>query len=645
MAVARMKKVAVVSHLALREEVTRRLQDLGMVQLRDISQEVAQSAPLEVSEERFDSVTRCLKYLDNFFTRKKGLVETFVNIKESLTPEEFEGIATGYDESSVVSACLSDEMRLSEIGQERQRLGDLAESVSAWLDMEAPLERLEDTKRVCVVVGQIATKEEEALLEASRKLPIHVERISIEGNRSSVVVWYLKDEPEAGAFSEEAQISKVSFEGLKGTPAEVVKASARRLEDLAAEEAEIHGRAQQMLGEHRKLRVLHDHLGFQVERARSTGLFAHTRTAFVVEGWAKSREVPILEENLRDLDDGVAVLSQDPSEGDNPPVILENPRIIQPFEVVTTLYGYPRYNEVDPTPLLAPFFFVFFGLALSDVGYGLGLILLSLYFIRTLNIPEGGKGLFRLLLLGGISTVFFGVLTGSWFGNLLDVLPFQSLKTFVTRAAVFDPISNPLTILALALGMGVFHVWFGVLIKMLIDIREGRVLDGLLDQGSWLVVLASVAYFVLEEASIGTSVGLVPAYVGAVLVMIGAGRRQRNLLLKPFSAIMGLYGGVGFVGDVLSYARLLALGLATGVIAMVINQIAVLPLGIPVLGVVLMLVIMIGGHAFNLLLNTLGSFVHSGRLQFVEFFTKFFEGGGKVFRPFHKEGRFTAIKG
>ena len=639
-----MKKVALVACLSLREEITCRLQDLGVLELVDVGEDLEQGMPLSVARDRLDRVSRALKYLDGFASRKKGLVETFVTVKDPVTPEEFSRIATTYDEERIVQECLASEARLAEIAHRRQQLLDTVACLAPWLRVNVPVESLEDHDKVCLVLGWMAEKNVTALAEASLTIPMHVERVSQEGSRVYVAIFFLAGHPEAKDLLERYQITQVSFEGLRGTPQQLVDKAREELRDLDVQEEQIREKAQGMLAERINLRALYDHLVFQAERAGATELFAHTQRAFVVRGWVRAKDMPRLEQAFTDLGSRVTILSEEPGEGDEPPVVLENPTIIQPFEVVTTLYGNPRYGEVDPTPLLAPFFFVFFGLALSDGGYGLVLTILSLYMLKRLDIPEGGKRLFRLLALGGISTVVFGVLTGSWFGNAVQLLPFEALKHLSARVTLFDPLRNPLTVLGLALGMGIVQVWFGILVKMVIDIREGRVIDGLLDQGSWLVFIASVVFFVFEGQLLGTGVGRYPVIAGALLVMFAAGRRQKSLLLKPFSAVLGLYGVVGYVGDVLSYARLLALGLATGVIAMVVNQIAQLPQGIPVVGVVLSIIIMVGGHTFNLVVNTLGSFIHSGRLQFVEFFTKFFEGGGKPFRPFRKEGKFTAVK-
>ncbi|MEW6081615.1 MAG: V-type ATP synthase subunit I [Bacillota bacterium] len=640
-----MKKVALAACLSLREEVTCRLQDLGVLELVDVGEDLQRGMPLSVARDRLDRLTGALKYLEGFTSRRKGLVETFVTVKDPVTPEEFDLITSTYDEEGIVKDCLAGEARLAEIGHRRQQLQDTVTCLSPWLGLNVPVESLEAQDRVCLALGWMANKDVVALAEASLTLPMHVEKVSQEGSRTYVAIFLLAGHPEARDLLERSQITRASFEGLRGTPQQLVDRATEEIRHLDIEEEQIRKKAHGMLEETTNLRALHDNLVFQAERAGATELFTHTQRAFVIRGWVRAKHMPQLEHAFRDLGSRVSILSEDPGEGDDPPVVLENPALIQPFEVVTNLYGNPRYGEVDPTPLLAPFFFVFFGLSLSDGGYGLVLTLLCLYMLKKMDIPEGGKRLFRLLALGGVSTVVFGALTGSWFGNAVQILPFEALKALSARITLFDPLRNPLAVLGLALGMGVLQVWFGILVKMVIDIREGRVLEGLLDQGSWLIFIASVAFFAFEGQLLGTGLGRYLVIAGALLVMFAAGRRQKSLLLKPFSAVLGLYGVVGYVGDVLSYARLLALGLATGVIAMVVNQIAQLPQGIPVVGIVLSILIMAGGHSFNLLVSTLGSFIHSGRLQFVEFFTKFFEGGGKTFRPFRKEGRFTAVKG
>jgi V/A-type H+-transporting ATPase subunit I len=274
-----------------------------------------------------------------------------------------------------------------------------------------------------------------------------------------------------------------------------------------------------------------------------------------------------------------------------------------------------------------------------------------MYAIRKFDIPWSQKKLFRLLALCGLSTVIFGAALGGWFGNLYDILPpwLGFFKQFRNALFLFDPIEDPLRMLTISLALGIIQVWFGIAVKMRATVKQSGWVAGLLDQGTWLFLLSALILMILASA------GVVPktlspvatrlAQVGVLFVIAAQGRAARSWIAKPFLGLYGLYSIVGYFSDVLSYSRLLALGLATGVIANVVNQMALLVKPVPVIGPLLMLPILAGGHAFNFIINILGSFIHAGRLQFVEFFTKFFEGGGKAFRPFRRDNRYTVVRG
>ena len=317
---------------------------------------------------------------------------------------------------------------------------------------------------------------------------------------------------------------------------------------------------------------------------------------------------------------------------------------VNPFEFVTTLYGRPAYWERDPTPLLAPFFIVFFGLCVSDGGYGVTLAAVSFFLMKKMQ-PGGGRQLMKLLMMGGISTAVVGAVTGGWFGIDQSIMP-EWLKS----AIVMNPLEEPMKMLNVVFILGIVQVMAGLIIKMVADIQEGRWLDGILDQLLWvffLALLVPLGYSFILGGSVPADVaafcGKGAMAAGALVVLTGA-RKNRNPVMKVLGGVLKLYDIVGYFGDVLSYARLLALGLATGAIAMAINGVAEMASGIPIVGPVAAVVVLIGGHLFNLAVNCLGGFVHSARLQYLEFFSKFFTGGGRAFQPFSVEKRYSITK-
>ena len=372
----------------------------------------------------------------------------------------------------------------------------------------------------------------------------------------------------------------------------------------------------------RLIRV-YDVLRNEHEREMSRRFLAETERTVFLEGWIRAADAEQLGRRLQPFSESLEVFIGPPAEGEDPPVVLDNPAIVKPFETITKLYGIPRNNSVDPTFPLAPFFFVFVGLCVSEAGYGAVVTLLCLLYLK-FGKPRGGRRLFtRLMLLLGISNIIFGTLVGGWFG-----FPLRKLM-------VLDPLQEPVKFLALALALGFVQVWYGTLLHMRSGIREKKYVEAFFVTGGWLLLLPSlVAYGLTRHPAAG-----ICALIGAAGIVLFASP-SKNPLARVFGGFYKLYGISGYLGDTLSYSRLLALGLSTSVIAMVVNTLAKTVLGVPWIGWLLAAVVFVIGHVFNMGISFLGGFVHSMRLQFVEFFNKFINPGGRPFKPFALEGKY-----
>ncbi len=647
-----MQKVTIVGHRSDRQKVIEKLQQLANVQIIDVHD--SEHAMAELKEDRdseleLQQVSSSINFLNRYYKQKKGLIDSFVGTKVAIGVEEYHDAVTSFDFRALHDSTQSIEQRLSEIKAERARLEARQEFLKPWEELDARLEDVSGTDWCEVIAAEAEADDVEGLMQALSDTHSELVRVGEYDGRVSFVLFILKEDQKAQDNLRSYAVNRVSFEGLEGNAKDALRDVERRLSRLAEEEENLTLEAKALIEQYKKLLAVYDELNAREARSGIQANFAHTERVFVIQGWVKAREAASLKTHLEEVSDALAVSFEEPSETDSPPVSLENPKLLEPFEMVTTIYGLPAYNEVDPTPLLAPFFFVFFGLALSDAAYGLLLALVSLYFIKTLNIPWAHKKLFRLLVIVGISTVVFGALLGSWFGNIYELIPGEANPVRRLRDALFivDPLQEPLTVLGVSLALGIVQVWFGILIKMIADIKRLGAKDPILDQGSWLFFLGAIAFMIVASTGMlpPAAAAFAPRLLiaGALFVMIAAGRHAKSWIAKPFAGLYGLYGLIGYFSDVLSYSRLMALGLATGVIATVVNQMAELVQPLPFIGPVVMLLILAGGHVFNLAINVLGSFIHSGRLQFVEFFTKFFEGGGRAFKPFRREDRYTVV--
>src|SRR3989339_630810 len=376
--------------------------------------------------------------------------------------------------------------------------------------------------------------------------------------------------------------------------------------------------------------------------------FEFTENTFSVLGWIKNTELSELKKGIQKITDFFDIIELKIKEDEPVPIIMKNSKLVTPFEFVTSIYGFPRYGEVDPTPFLAGFFIIFFGLCLTDAGYGIILTICSFIFLKFFKFTGGTKKLLQVLFFGGIVTFIAGGLTGGWFGVVLDDLP-ESLawlaKPLIAIRQV-DPVKDPLTILALSILLGYIHLVFGNFISLSCKIKQGEVKDGLLTSGVWIYFLLTIGFWIATiKGVLPPSVNQAALYavISAIILVVLTQGKSKNPIMKIFGGLTQLYFGIsGYVSDILSYSRLLALGLATGIIGMVVNIVGAMVYDkIPYIGWLLMVLVLIGGHLMNLVISLVGAFVHSGRLQYVEFFKTFFEGGGRIFHPFIRENEYT----
>jgi V/A-type H+-transporting ATPase subunit I len=370
--------------------------------------------------------------------------------------------------------------------------------------------------------------------------------------------------------------------------------------------------------------LVHDVLFNEREKQYSARLLGETDRVFYLDGWIRTEDKDRLLTEVEPYSDYLECYFSPPGPEEEPPVILQNPKSGKPFELITKLYGLPQSGSLDPTLFLMPFFFIFVGIAVGEAGYGLLITLLCLFFLKKAK-PKGSFRLFLILMaILGVSNVIFGTLVGGWFG-----FPFR-------RLMILDPLADPVSFLILALALGFIQVWFGTFLMLITLLKKKDYLQALCVQGGWLILLPSLVLYGVTKNS-----------VAGVLTLVGAGgivlfaAPSRNPIARFFGGLYSLYDISRYLADVLSYSRLLALGLATSVIAMVVNTLCQTALAIPGVGWLFAGLIFVGGHLFNLAISFLGGFVHSMRLQFVEFFSKFFTAGGKPFKPLELEAKYV----
>ena len=375
------------------------------------------------------------------------------------------------------------------------------------------------------------------------------------------------------------------------------------------------------------------------DRARAAAELVRSSATFQLEGWLPSDKAEAVEQAIQQVTDAYYLDIREPEEGEIPPSYVENKSYITPFEQVTNLYSRPDPNGIDATPYMMPFYVLLFGLMLSDTGYGIVLSILTAVFIK-LKKPTGMSGGFaRVLFWGGLSTIVWGALVGTIFGMDFDTL----LGTNNLFPLFVDPMENPIGMLILCFGLGVLHILFGVVLKMKVAFSRGDWQSAIFDSLSWILIVVGLIVYAVPSAVQGIpavigTIGLGMAGLGAVMILLFKGRANKNPVMRTLSGLGELYQVTGYLSDILSYARLFALGIATGVIASVFNELCKMLMGSPILvlrivGIIVACGLLVALHGFNVAINTLGAFVHCARLQYVEFYGKFYEPGGRAFQP------------
>ena len=398
-----------------------------------------------------------------------------------------------------------------------------------------------------------------------------------------------------------------------------------------------------------KFQILYDYLTWKKEQDDASRKALVTGETVSLIGWLPQNNIADVSKHIDTVTDQYMIEELEIKEDENIPIVLSNPKAVTPFESVTEIYGAPLYNEPDPTIYLAPFFIVYFALCLTDAGYGILLSLLAFAALKLMKPKGSAKKLIQLLIAGGVATFVAGALFGGWFGIVIADLPNGIIKDAVNAVRIIDPVQNPMTVLIMSLILGFIQLVIGNLVGMFWKIRHGQVMDGILDSGVWALFLLMIGFWITVKVEV-LPVSLITfanvvLLLGILMLVATQGRQHKNVFVKIGAGVASLYGLVGYLSDVLSYSRLLALGLSTGIIAMVVNLVADLFAGmIPFVGWLVWILIIVGGHLFNLIINVLGAFIHAGRLQYVEYFPKFLVGGGRRFKPLVKEAKYITIK-
>jgi V/A-type H+-transporting ATPase subunit I len=648
-----LKKICIISSLENEEKILNFLQDFGHFHVFEFRKGEVGKFDLDY---QIAKVNFSLEFLKNFKKKEKE------NLKEKLTKvispkieidiKKLEETISFFNWEKIIQEVEKAEIDLSEVSFQIKRIDEEMKKFYPFKNLDLNLEEIKKTKNFSFILGRINLNYKEKFLNGLEKKIkfVEVREISqIEKNSYFLIIFLKEVEKDLEKFLEENHFEKEELPPIYTSFKNYYKKLKEEKKNFEARLNEINEKIDNLVPYIDKLKIIFDWLNWQKEKDEVKEKSAKTSYTFALLGWVEESLLNHLKEGISKITKEYEILELPIKEGETIPILLKNKEFFSDFETVTNVYGAPLYHEPDPTPFLTPFFILFFAICLSDAGYGLVLAILSLFIIKFLKLPKKNKKFFRLFLWLGIATFFVGALFGSWFGIEIETIPdsLKPIRDLLLKIKIIDPVKNPLQLLIISLVLGIFQILTGLSISLWWKIKNKMVKEGIFDHLPWIFLISSILIFIASSSNflpIPKNFAKYLVLAGAIFVVLTQGRKQKSIFLKIPAGIISLYGLIGYLSDTLSYSRLLALGLATSIIAMVINLIAkIFSQMLPVVGILASFLVLIVGHLFNIGINALGAFIHSARLQFVEFFPKFMEGGGARFKPFKKEGKYIRI--
>ena len=578
-------------------------------------------------------LTSALETLKHYETKKGGL---FAARPEKTIGELFsdEAYAAALDTAQAV---LDAQDARSRLAAEKSRLTAVRESFVPWQQLPLPLETL-GTQHTRILLGTVPAQTDlEALrakvFEAADE--VQLEQISADQQSLYLLVFVHKCAAEAvGAALREAGFALTTFDGVQGTAAENIRRTDEAIAACEQQDAEKLAELTALAEQKSALQLAFDRCTQEIAKAQAADRLAHSEKTFCLDGWVPCEDVGKLEALLSGFCCAWELTDPAPEEYPDVPVKLKNNKLTWPLNMVTEMYSLPAYDGVDPNPLMAPFFILFYGIMMADMGYGLLMILASIIITKK-SRPKGTSGqMFGLMFSCGISTFLMGALTGGFFGDFLPQLVgiIDPDTTFKALPSLFTPLDDTITILIGAMALGFVQIVTGMAISFVEKIKKGQIMDAIWEELTWWVVFAGIACMALGVTNI-------VLYVGLGMVVLGSGWSA-----KGFGKVTAIFGSVynhvtGYFGDILSYSRLMTLMLAGSVIASVFNTLGAIPGN-----VVIFLIISALGNGLNFALNLLSCYVHDLRLQCLEYFGKFYQDGGKPFEPLAINTKYVDIQ-
>ncbi len=564
-------------------------------------------------------------------------------IRRSVKAADFEEIGSRQAEIfSQLNLLEANRVAEQKLRNRRASLLGQIQQIQVWEKVSLPGDQGKKLELLQTFSGSVSTKNEQL-----DKLKAELSEV-LEGNYALELLSTVKEQAalllavrKVDATEAERILRKYDFATLPKLPAEMGEDYGKAIRQWRVELNALDQEEKQLADEGLRLsknkadfELLYDYYLNADSKLEAMQNLLNTGRLFVLQGYVPHEMAADLKAAL-EQEYAVAIDIEPVPAGEDHPILLKNNKMVRPYEAIIDMFSLPSVSQdPDPTPVTAPFYAFFFGVMLSDAGYGLLLLLLSAFLVYKVKVEGNMRRMCLILMQGSVAAIIFGLLFGSFFGNMLSSVSGNRINFPMLW---FDPVEDPVTLMIASIVFGAVHIFAGLAVKFYNLWRLGKPYDAVVETVPWFLIIIGLALYALN-----ISVGQYMAIVGAAMIVLLSAKGVRNPIKRVFSGLWTLYGITGYLGDLLSYTRILALTLATSVIALVVNMLASL-MGTSVIGIVFTVVVLIFGHILNLALSGLSAYVHATRLQYVEYFGKFYEGGGTAFQPLHFKTKYTRV--
>jgi V/A-type H+-transporting ATPase subunit I len=648
MAIVKMSSFSLFTFDSDRDKLLSELQRFGYVHFTDLKTDdtlvdeglKTLEVPADVSlvDEKIQAVKYALDLLKSHDERETGL-KAMIKGKSSFTFQELEDKVDAFDYDTIISKFRVLTGKIDHLSQEEMKLKALTEELRPWKKLDYEVKSLRDFSFSEVFTGTVSKKLMDKLKGDMAHLTQTYFEVLSEGKDEAYVLGITSSE-EREEFNE--ILRNNSFTSLN-IPTEITPSAEmeRIKEDLAsikAERADLKAEIKSMATYLPQFEEVYEYLQSKKLRYAAESNFLKTENVNVISGFVPTEKADLFRKAVETTQKNAFYLEITEAEktDSDVPIMLKNGKFTETFESLTTMYSLPTYDSIDPTPYLAPFYFAFFGMMVADVAYGLILFLLMGGALKFFNLDKGTRLFVRFLFYLSFSVIAWGLIYGSFFGDL------------ITLPALIYPMEEYQSLLVISIIFGGIHLFYALGIKAYLSIRDGKPWDALFDVGFWYMALMGAIVFLLTMfvplAPVVKPIAMWVMIIGMAGIVLTGGRENESIVGKFAGGVYSLYGISGYIGDFVSYSRLMALGLSGGFIAVAMNMIMNMLFDMGPIGILPGLIIFIFGQLFNVFLSTLSAYVHTSRLTYVEFFGKFYTGGGKAFRLFRNKTKYINVE-